>query len=76
LKSPKDFVSGHKNFFVHAVGGTFGGPPGATVKNSDTLGRYSKKFRLLKEAKFLSEFFHSKLHAQCNLRQAEGGRQK
>lgn len=35
-----------------------------------------KDFRFLKEAKILSEFFHSKLHAQCNLRQAKGGHQK
>jgi hypothetical protein len=32
-----------------------------------------KKFKFLKEVKFLSNFVHSKLHAQCNLRQAEGG---
>jgi hypothetical protein len=35
--------------------------PDADVKNSDTLWRYRKKFRFLKEAKFLSEFLHSKL---------------
>ena len=35
--------------------------PDADVKNSDTLWRYRKKFRFLKEAKFLSEILHSKL---------------
>jgi len=39
-------------------------------------GGLEKDFRFLKEAKILSEFFHSKLHAQCNLRQAEATPQK
>ena len=43
------------------VGGTFGAPPEAAVKNSDTLWRFSKKFKFLKEVKFLSEFFRNKL---------------
>ena len=30
-------------------------------KNSDTLWRYRKNFKFLKEVKILSEFFHSKL---------------
>ena len=35
--------------------------PEADVKNSDTLGRYRKNFKFLKEVKILSEFLHSKL---------------
>ncbi len=35
--------------------------PGADVKNSDTLWRYRKNFKFLKEVKILSEFLHSKL---------------
>jgi len=39
-------------------------------------GGIEKNFKFLKEVKILSEFFHSKLHAQCNLRQAEATPQK
>ncbi len=35
--------------------------PDADVKNSDTLWRYRKNFKFLKEVKILSEFLHSKL---------------
>jgi hypothetical protein len=35
--------------------------PDAAVKNSDTLWRYRKNFKFLKEVKILSEFFQNKL---------------
>ena len=63
-----------KNFFALLHGVTFGGPPGATVKNSDTLWRFSKNFKFLKEVKILSEFFPQHIGMpNANMRQAEGG---
>jgi len=46
------------------------------LQNLTPNGGIEKNFRFLKEAKILSNFVHSKLHAQCNLRQAEGGHQE
>ena len=46
------------------------------LQNLTPNGGVVKKFKFLKEVKFLSNFVHSTLHAQCNLRQAEGGHQK
>ena len=42
------------------TGGIPGVPPGAAVKNSDTLWQYRKNFKFLKEVKILSEFFRNK----------------
>ena len=46
-------------FFILITGGTCGVPPEAALKNLYTLRRYGKKFKFLKEVKFLSEFFRS-----------------
>ena len=46
--------------------------PEAASQNLTPYGDLVKKFRFLKEAKFLSNFVRINLHAQCKFMSAEG----
>ncbi|OGW76786.1 MAG: hypothetical protein A3I73_03260 [Omnitrophica bacterium RIFCSPLOWO2_02_FULL_45_16] len=47
-------------FLLLSMAEHVGGLPDAAVKNFDTLRRYRKNFKFLKEVKILSKFFQNK----------------
>jgi hypothetical protein len=74
--SAKGLVKELLNFSLTVQAELWCPKPDAAVKNSDTLQRFSKNFKFLKEVKILSEFFQNKLAMlNANLCQRKAGHQ-